>query len=214
MTNWYCKSGILTLLVIVLLLPGCGGTRVKGIWKKSDFTGGPFKKILVVGITKDERNKCIWEDIMAEQLRKLGVNAETSEQCFPGDTDITKEEILDYVLAHGMDGVIVTRLVDVVREKAYYPPRGGQADIYYGRSHYGYYNSFGTYYDEVYRPGYTATFTTVLLETNLYDVATQQLVWSMSSGTLDPDSLDKLAESVSAKVVKAMQKDNMIGQSR
>lgn len=214
MNNWYYRSGILALLFLVLFLQGCGGTRVKGIWKKSDYTGGPFKKILVVGITKDATNKCIWEDIMAEQLRKLGVDATTSEKCFPGDQDITKEEILDYVLAHGIDGVIVTRLVDVVREKAYYPPRGGSTDIYYGRSHYGYYNSFGTYYDEVYRPGYTATFTTVILETNLYDVATQQLVWSMSSGTLDPDSIDKLAESVSAKVVKAMHDDNMVVQSR
>lgn len=206
----YSITCIAILALSTLFLEGCGSTKVKGVWKKSDFKGGPFKNILVIGLTKDENNKCIWEDIMARQLRQLGVNASTSATCFPGDTEITKEEVLAYVREHGMDGVLVSRLVDVVQEKAYYPPRGGHTGIYYGRSNYGYYNSFGTYYDEVYRPGHTATFTTVILETNLYDVSTEQLVWTMSSGTLDPESVDKLAESVSAEVVKAMQKDNLI----
>jgi hypothetical protein len=214
MRNCYHRTGIIALLFSFFLLSGCSDTRVTGVWKKSDFTGGPYQNILVVGLTKDERNKCIWEDIMAGQLRQQGVEAKSSATCFPGDTDITKEEIIDYVKKEGIDAVLVTRLVNIVEEKAYYPHTGGYYGYgpYYGGSRYRYYNNFGSYYDRVYQPGHTATFTSVILETNLYDANSQELVWSMSSDTFDPASADKLAESVSKKVIMNMQKDNLIKQ--
>jgi hypothetical protein len=209
-----CKTATVVLVLSVFLLQGCGSTRVAGVWKKSDFTGGPFQKILVVGLAKDNRNKSIWEDIMSEQLRKAGVNAITSADGFPGDADITKEEIVDYVIKNEMDGVLVTRVVNIIEEQAYYPPAGGYSGAYYGGNTYRHYNNFGTYYDTVYKPGHTATFTSVYLETNLYDTATQNLIWSMSSDTFDPSSTDKLAQSVSTEVVKSLQKDNLISQPR
>ena len=114
-----------------------------------------------------------------------------------------------------IDGVLVTRLVDVKEEKAYYPPvREYYHGYYYGGPHYRYYNHFGTFYDTVYAPGYTRTYTRVLLETNLYDATTQELVWSMSSDTFDPSSANKLAQSVSKKVVSNLRKDNLIRTNR
>lgn len=206
------------LILSAFLLGGCSTTRVTGVWKKSDYVGGPFQSILVVGLTKDESNKSIWEDIMAAQLRQNGVNAATGAKCFPGDTDITKTEILDYVRDKGIDAVLLTRLVDIRKEKAYYPPTGYYYgfydDYYYGGPYHRYYNHFGSFYDRVYTPGYTTTYTIVVLETNLYDTRSQELVWSMSSDTFDPASADKLARSVSKKVVKALQNYNLIGRIR
>lgn len=216
MKSFFLNVKVLALVLVVVLLTGCGDTRITGVWKKSDFVGQPFQFILVVGLTKDERDKNIWEDIMADQLKQNGVMATTSTQCFPQDNDITKDEILNYVKDKGMDAVLVTRLVDTKEEKAYYPPTSVS---YYGGGYYGgarhrYYNNFGSYYDTVYMPGYTTTYTTVILETNLYDAASQELVWSMSSDTFDPASSNKLSESVSKKVVQALQQDNLIRSSR
>ncbi len=208
------KITVSALVLATFMLTGCSSTNVTGVWKKSDFTGQPFQSILVVGLSKDKSNKNIWEDIMVDQLKQAGVHAMTSTQCFPGDNDITKDEILRYVSDKGMDSVLVTRLVDTKQEKAYYPPTGGYYGGYYGGPRYGYYNNFGTFYDTVYTPGYTTTYTTVLLETNLYDTASQTLVWSMSSDTFDPASANRLAQSVSKKVVQALQKDNLIRSSR
>ncbi len=202
------------MILTLILFGGCGDTSVTGVWKKSDFVGQPFQSILVVGLTKDESNKNIWEDIMADQLKQNDVNATTSMKCFPGDNDITKSEILNYVKDKGMDAVLVTRLVDTKQEKGYYPPTGSFYGGYYGGPRHGYYNNFGTYYDTVYTPGYTTTYTTVILETNLYDAASQELVWSMSSDTFDPTSTNRLAQSVSKKVVQSLQKDNLIRPSK
>lgn len=219
MYHRHTRTATALIFLLIFILAGCSATRVTGVWKKSDFLGGPYENILVVGLTKDESNRSIWEDIMAQQLRKNGVNALTSSTCFPGDEDITKDEILEYVKKQGIGAVLLTRMVDVREEKAYYPPTGGYYDGYYRGYYYGgpyhrYYNHFGSFYDRVYTPGYTTTFTTVLLETNLFDTGSQQLVWSMSSDTFDPDSTNKLAESVSRKVLDALQDSGMIRKSR
>ena len=210
------KVKISVFILATFILTGCSSTSVTGVWKKSDFTGQPFQSILVVGLTKDESNKNIWEDTMADQLKQVGVNATTSTQCFPGDNEITKDEILRYVSDKGMDAVLVTRLVDTKKEEAYYPPTGGfyGGGGYYGGGRHSYYNNFGSYYNTVSTPGYTASYTTVILETNLYDSASQTLIWSMSSDTFDPASSNKLAQSVSKKVAQALQKDNMVKSSK
>ena len=215
MKNYIIKVKISFLILVVFLLTGCGDTHVTGVWKKSDFVGQPFQSILIVGLAKDKSATNIWEDIMADQLKQNGVNVATSTKCFPSDNDVTKGEILNYVKDKGMDAVLVTRLVDTKEEKGYYPPTGGYSGGgYYGGPRHGYYNNFGSYYDTVYTPGYTTTYTTVILETNLYDTASQELVWSMSSDTFDPASSNKLSQSVSKQVVKALQKDNLIRSSR
>lgn len=110
----------------------------------------------------------------------------------------------------GIEGVLVTRVVDTKTEEVYVPT----GREYYGGS-YNYYNNFRTYYSHSYnlaRPtGYTKTQEVVLLETILYQAKTQDLVWSMSSDTVDARSAIQLMESVSKKVVATLKKDKLIG---
>jgi len=122
---------------------------------------------------------------------------------------VSEREIINQVIAHGIDGVLVTRLVDTRTEEVYYPPMGGYYD-----GPFGYYSRFSRYYPyayhRVYSPGYNTTLTTVLLETNLYDGGTQQLIWSMSTDTADFASTEHLVDSVSSKVIELLRKDGLI----
>jgi hypothetical protein len=209
--NHFMKISLIPIVLLVFLLPGCSTTSVTGVWSKSDYTGQPLQSILVVALTGDSSKKTLWENIMADQLNQSGLSATPSIRSFPGDPEVTKEEIINYVNKHGIEGVLVTRLVDTKKEKVYYPPEGGYYD-HGGR--YGYYNRFGSYYPHAYNrvtsPGYTTTHTTVLLETNLYLTENQELIWSMSSDTFDPKSMNQLVESVSKKVIETLQKGNLI----
>jgi hypothetical protein len=207
-------SAILLCTVLMLsFLTGCSKTSVTGVWKKSDFAGEPFRSVLVVALTGDEMNKALWENIMADELNQAGIAAVPCTKAFPGSNNVTREEIVAYVSHHAIDGMLVTRLVDTRKEQAYHPPRG----VYYGGP-YWYYNHFYNYYpyvyDRVYSPGYTSTHTIVLLETNLYQAETQELIWSMSSDTFDPRSINQLVESVSRKVIQGLRRDRLIPPGR
>lgn len=196
-------------IALLVLLTACGSTRVTGLWKKSDYAGAPFASLMVVGLTGELINKALWENILAERLRQHGVNTILSVDSFPPDQVVGEREIINQVIARGIDGVLVTRLVDTRTEQVYHPPLGA-----YYEGPYGYYSHFYRYYPHayhrVYSPGYTATYTTVLLETNLYDGATQQLIWSMSTDSVDHGSGNELAQSVSSTVVEVLRKDGLI----
>lgn len=212
MTTFRKNTLNVLLLSALFLFAGCSQTMVTGTWKKSDYVAKPFTSILVVGLTGDTSNRILWENIMADKLRQSGVKtAITTAGAFPDSAKVSDKEILDFVKEKGVEGVLVTRLVDAQKEKVYYPPTGG---FYNYTGPYGYYSRFGHYYNHAYEmlytPGYTQTMTTVLLETNLYKADTRELIWSMSSDTFDPRSFNQLANSVSSKVLKVLKKDKLL----
>jgi hypothetical protein len=45
------------------------------------------------------------------------------------------------------------------------------------------------------------------LESNLYDVSSEQLVWSVQSETINPSSLADFSKSYTKALVKALEKD-------
>ncbi len=213
--NRYVKMSFVVIIFFGFLINGCTSTSVTGVWKKSDYSGRPLQSLLVVALTGDDSKKILWENIMADRLNQNGLSANPSIRSFPDDPEVTKDEIINYVKNEGIEGVLVTRLVDTKKEEVYYPPSGGYYD-YGGR--YGFYNRFGSYYphayDRVSTPGYTATYTTVLLETNLYLTENMELIWSMSSDTFDPNSMNQLVDSVSKKIISTLQKSNLITQPK
>ncbi len=165
---------------------------------------------MVVGLTADSNHRLLWEDLMADGLRQHGIKTvATSLSAFPRDSKIDEKEIIDHVKSKGIEGVLVTRLVDTKTEEVYVPT----GREFYGGP-YGFYNHFGSYYtysyNRTYSSGYTTTQEVVLLETNLYESKNQELIWTMSSDTTDARSVIQLIESVSKKVLATLKKDQLI----
>ena len=84
---------------------------------------------------------------------------------------------IDYQLEN--DAVIITHLIDKGKKEVY--TRGGSAH----RSFYGFYHSR---YSDAHSSGYSSTSKTVRLETHLYDIKTEKLMWSVQSKTWSKDS--------------------------
>jgi hypothetical protein len=82
-----------------------------------------------------------------------------------------------------------------------------------GGGGYGYYGYYGMGYDVVHEPGYTRTTTIVRLETHLYDVRTEKLLWGAHSDTFDPSSTDDIIQSVSKTISKRLAKDGLLPSS-
>ena len=202
---------LIALGLSLLFITGCSNTSVTGLWKKSDFTAQPFSSIMVVALTGDPGGKFLWENTMATRLRQDGTKTViTTPIAFPNDQEIDAKEIIDYVIKNNIEALLVTRLVDTKQETVYYPPMGG----YYG-GQFGYYRSFNSYYSHAYNrtQGFTDTKTIALLETNLYQANNQELIWSMSSDTVEDNyvrSVRQLVDSASKKVLSTLKKDKLI----
>jgi len=171
------------LWLVALVAAGCATTRISAVWTDETWHGEPFRKILVIGVSDNETRRRVFESEFADQLRargSSGVPAYTLDLP-PGPVD--KDAIIARVKGLGIDGVLVTRLVDRKTVSVYHPP---EQTVYIAPGAYrrGWYPYWSSSYEYVTRPGYTVTEETGVVETNLYDTASERLVWSALSETL------------------------------
>jgi hypothetical protein len=115
----------------------------------------------------------------------------------PGAPPPDSLAIVEKVRSSGANLVMVSRLLGVNEVQTYVPGTVG----YYPTGYYGYYAGgmavVGT-------PGYYETDTEFELETNVFDVASEKLVWSGASQTVDPSNMSDLCNSISSAVVQSM----------
>ena len=189
----------------VFLIISCAGTETELTHKQvtEAYKGKPVSDILVIAITGNEDSRRSFERKFVAQLKSAGVEAISSEEAIPmpADLEMKKETILNAVKQFENDAVIITHLID--KEEKEVVTRGGQAYTGY----YGFYYSRFSYAND---PGYSSTSKTVRLETNLYDVKTEKLIWTGQSKTWSKDSKDQIINDVIKVVMDDLQNIKLI----
>jgi len=209
MNLFYQQIRKITLaLGIVLLVSSCANTKISQSWVEPDHKK-EYQNLLIIGIAESEQNRRAYESYFVEDLKAIGINAEASYRLIKSNQKIDRETITKAIDGLGIDGVIVTHLLAVDEETIYrptmnYSPMYGGA--YYGGL-YSYYPHVNTY---VTSPGYYTTHETYTIETNLYDVESEELVWSARTRTFAPESADEVIVDLTKLLIKDMADKNII----
>jgi hypothetical protein len=123
-------------------------------------------------------------------------------------SDKDKEIVLRVVRNTNCDGILTIALVNQETETSYVP---GTAYAGGGMGYYGTFSSYYAYgYSSFYSPGYYTTDKTYYIETNLFDVASEKLVWSGRSKTYNPSSLDDFLQGYEKAIAQQMRKDGLV----
>ena len=154
-----------------VLAVSCAGTRMSQTWVDEARRGKPVRDVLVIVIADKAKNREAFEHKFVQQLKAAGVEAVSSADVIPMPRDLKLEKnvILQAVDKYGNDAVIISHLTGLDKKEVF--TRTGPI---YG----GYYNYYGYTFDTVHDPGFYSEIATVRLETNLYDVKTEKLLWS------------------------------------
>jgi hypothetical protein len=203
-------SKLLIFLIAAAALTACNktNTSIPLSWRNPAFEHTAFKKLLVIGVGENDGARRLFEDTFAKALAQQGTSAQASWGLLPQSTQLSEEQIRGAVEGGSFDGVLVSRLLSVDQNEEYVPPSTHTVPTtHYG---YGYYGYYGASYTTVHEPGYFKTNTTFRLETNLYSVATADLVWSGQSETLNPESLTDVIDSMTAAVAKKLKEEKLI----
>ncbi|MEA3435149.1 MAG: hypothetical protein U9R43_01695 [Thermodesulfobacteriota bacterium] len=189
------------LFSFVFLIISCAGTELTHKQINEAYKGKPVSDILIIAITGNEDSRRSFEREFVEQLKSTGVEAISSEEAIPmpADLKMKKETILNAINKFENDAVIITHLIDKERKEVY--TRGGQGN----RGFYSFYHS-----SYAYDPGSSSTSKTVRLETNLYDVKTEKLIWSGQSKTWSKDSKYRIINDVVKVVINDLQENKLI----
>ena len=191
------KKIFFLLLFSGFFLAACSATRVTGVWQDENYSGKPFKKILVVSIFLNEEVGRMSEFQMVRQLQQKGVAATAGHTILPTGSRSSVETITEAISHHAFDAILISRIVDRVEET-----RITAQDACMSR------------WDSDYRlnqryslspcqPGSLIRTTAVYgLETNLYSTKDRALVMSLSSETsVDRPTTDTLVKGFVKRVV-------------
>ncbi|MEG2101976.1 MAG: hypothetical protein RRY99_10770 [Flavobacterium sp.] len=206
----------LIMLIIILSLSSCGSnTSIVNSWRDPKITVAQeqFKKVLVVALVKDEASRRVAENRIAASNPIF----RTSYQYLNETTkQLSQEQKLKILQDEHFDGVVTMRLVSTEKETNYVPGTytgmyyGGFDGLYSGMYGYGFGNWYGMYSPNFYDPGYYQETTSYMVETNIFSLKENKLIWT---GTTKSDYVTDLGQTVDAimqTVVKEMRKDGSL----
>lgn len=202
-------AGITCLILLIGTLQGCATSRLTGVWSDPEYTGGPIKSAVIVGLTDNEARRRNFENDFSSELEQLGVKTIPSETIISAPKSISKEEATQIIRNSGKQAAIVTRTISIDTKTETSPARyvpGGQFYDSFPRQ-YGAYR-YGS--AAMYIPAQQVEYTVVRIETNVYDIASGKCIWSATSESIDPTNVDKLIASIIKTVTKDMQKKRLL----
>jgi hypothetical protein len=196
---------VAALMLIALNLLAGGGVKFVKTWKNPDAQPGSWKgkkvAAFVMTLLNDARQGA--EQALARELTQRGA------QGVPGYTIVPREAEKDRVAAKriladaGITGAVLMQVVDVQQDIV-----ATSAQSYYTGPNVSTFTGFWDYgWGMVYTPGTVDAKTTVMVETLIYSIDQDKLVWAGTSKTTNPDKvgevIKKLAGAVGSEVKKA-----------
>ena len=178
----------------IVILSCSSSTQFTDVYVDETFSGKEMKKILVLGLAKDDWKKKVYENEFRSQLLKHDVEVLTAWQELPKGEKLTKETFEKYFKDKNVDAVLVAIEGGESTEQILY--KGGSSHVYVG--FYGFYASTAASY---YNPGYITEEKTVHMRTNLYETDNAKLIWSARSQSYEPKSTKDVIDKVSHSIV-------------
>ncbi len=193
-------------MIAVVIVLSCNSTRITSSWREpnKEVKIDALNKVLVVALFKDETSRRKAEDEMAGYLKGNGVVSYAYL-----DRNISsknEDDIRDKIKIDGFDGAVTMRLIDVDKEQVYVPGNISSYPQYYQRFS-GYYSRNWGFYNT---PGYYNTTKTYTVETNVFSIKEDRIIWTGITKTTDPAGVDKMTQEIVKVVYKNMIKEGFI----
>jgi hypothetical protein len=206
------------LALTVLLIAACSSTTMSGSWSDPAFTK-KVQKIYIIGMTEKDTTRRIFEDTLGRQLAGKGVKTVSSYIDLPNSKAPDREAIKLRMTAEGCDSVLLTKLVDTRTETVTTPGRAsGYSSTYSSRPYYGnrnnYYNNWNSYYDRradvIYMTPTSTEFVIATIESVMYDLETEEMIWSGQLETVIEGNLEKMVQDFADIVIKDLTEKGII----
>jgi len=194
------------LLLATMLLAACASTTLRNAWFDPGYSGGPFRRILVVGVGNNVADRRVFEDIFAQQLSATGAQGIPGWQFLPDDARRNDPDWNAGVAASGADGLLVVRILGVdtkTRVSTMMVPGGGM-----------YIGPYGGWWGPMVAIPDVSQYDIANVETTLFDVRTHRVVWAGTTETFNPTTVRQETPGFAALILGQLTARGLIGASR
>ncbi len=201
------KRSVLDWLAIawaIFIFAGCStGPHIVSEWRNPAYGTGLFKRVMVAGPGGETSVRRNFEDEFLVQLRAAGVDALPSYLYMSQDPAVDENKLKEAARKAGADALLFVRSVRVeskVESGGFSPYTSfGWWSGNFGGSLGGYFGAPSpTHYNE-----YTS-------ETTLYDIPKNEIVWTGTITTTEPENVRTAIRSYVEVVMKTLDEKNLI----
>jgi hypothetical protein len=205
------KRLLASLSIVCLALSSAAAAKAKftSTWKSPDAGNVAYagKKVVGLIVSNDMSLRMSAEEALSRELTSKGVQGLAAYKVIPREEVRDKDTVKAWFERAGAAGVVVLRLVDLSKETS---PSvvAWQSMPYYG--------SFGAYYPYAWgatidlTPASARTDITVVVETLIFDVSGDKLLWAGTSESSNPKGAQALIKDIVDAAVEHMKKDGLI----
>lgn len=195
------------LLSAALALGGCAtSNQLVSQWSNPGYVSPSFKRIMVGGSGGEKAVRRNFEDEFVLQLKAAGIDAVPSYRYLPEDENLDEAKLKKAAKEAGADAVILARSVGVEQKTEY-------RDDYYSYPHPAAFGFFGPRFGAswfLYGPRSVRHYDVYTSEATLYDVAKNEVVWTGTLKTVQPDNFSAAIKKYVETVVKALKEKKLL----
>jgi len=183
------------------------GPKFLAVWKSPEVSRLNFagKKVAALVITDSQSLQMSGEEALTRELTARGVTGTPTYRFVPREELKSADKAKAWFERAKIEGVVAMRPVKREKEREYTPVVWSS----------GYYPEFWGYYgygwSNVYVISSSRETETITVETLIYDLTRDQLVWAGTSETRDPKNLQDFVKDLVNEAVKEMKKMKLVG---
>jgi hypothetical protein len=194
------------MLAFSALLGACSPTTFVSSWKSP--TAQPLQpggaKVAAVVMMQDEPSRRSAEDTLAREISSHGALGIPMYKLLPDGNPNDEAQAKAALESAQVEGVVVMRPLGVTKDVTVSPTYSGP---YYSGYWGGYY---GHGWGSPYGPTTVYTDTTVSVETLIYSLKQNQLVWGGRSKTTNPENVNQLVSEVAIAAADELSEQGLI----
>ena len=200
------RFGLMVIVAIVAGASGLAKTKFNSVWKSPEAAATRLagQKVAALIIDADESLRVAGEEALARELTERGMQGVPSYRFVPKEELKSADQVRGWYEKAGAQAVVALRVVSDEKKLQYQPSTWTS----------GYYSSLWGYYGYgwgvVYDPGYKRIDRYVSLETLIFSVPKNTLLWAGVSETENPKEPAKVIEEVVREAVSEMRKQGLV----
>jgi hypothetical protein len=197
-----------TTVVLALVCFASGaeaGTKFKSTWKPPDAAPTNFQgqKVAALVMLEDEKTRRGVEDELAYALRSQGVVGVAAHSLVPPEETKDKERVRARLDEAGVAGAVVLRSVNKATQLT-------EGASYWVADYHTFSGYYGYGWVGMYDPGYVKMDNLFMIETLIFDVKADKLLWAGLSLTKNPKRVDEFMKDLVSSAAKQLQKEGLV----
>jgi len=202
MFNKYINGKSVVTLLVCLVMTSCASTKVTNNWvvEREDKI---FQHPMIIAISDSQQTRQIYEKHFVSELKKNNIVSTASYTLINSKQKLNRETVVNAIKDTEIDSVLVTYLILVDSKfKAHESPvnmgySGNVEDLKMSDT-------------LISSRGRSNSTDVVGLKNDLYDVATNKIIWSVQTETVGPESIDQVVTEVTDLLIKQMFSDDLL----